>query len=42
MLCDEPQKVQTYKEQAADYICEKYSWEQVTRQTLNLYYGENP
>ena len=42
MLCDEPQTVQTYKEQAADYICEKYSWEQVTRQTLNLYYGENP
>ena len=41
-LCDEPQTVQTYKEQAADYICEKYSWEQVTRQTLNLYYGENP
>ena len=42
MLCDDPQKVQTYKKQAADYICEKYSWEQVTRQTLNLYYGENP
>ena len=42
MLCDDPQKVQTYKDRAADYICEKYSWEQVTRQTLNLYYGENP
>ena len=42
ILCDDSQMVQTYKEQAADYICEKYSWEQVTRQTLNLYYGENP
>lgn len=41
-LCDDPQTVQGYKAQAADYICQKYSWDQVTRQTLALYYGENP
>lgn len=41
-LCDQPQTVQEYKNKAADYICNKYSWEQVTQQTLKLYYGEHP
>ena len=26
-----------YKEQAADYICEKYSWDKVVDETINLY-----
>lgn len=41
-LCDKPELVAQYKANAADYICDKYSWEQVTRQTLSLYYGEHP
>lgn len=42
MLCDDESLVQQYKDNAADYICQKYSWDEVTRQTLKLYYGENP
>ncbi len=42
MLCDEPQQVRQYQQNASDYICQRYSWDQVTRQTLSLYYGENP
>lgn len=42
MLCDRPELVEQYKKDAADYICAQYSWEQVTRQTLSLYYGEDP
>lgn len=42
MLCDDYQQVRRYQLNASDYICRKYSWDQVTRQTLALYYGENP
>ena len=41
-LCDDPQTVQHYKCNASDYICRKFSWDEVTRQTLALYNGENP
>ena len=41
MLCDNQDSVAQYKANAADYICRKYSWEDVTRQTLALYYGEH-
>ena len=36
-LCDEPQLVDAYKQQAADYITGKYSWDDVTEKTLEFY-----
>lgn len=36
-LCDEPEKVQQYKAEASDFICEKYNWDKVVRETENLY-----
>lgn len=36
-LCDNEQIVNNYKAQAADYICEKYNWDEVTDETLRLY-----
>lgn len=38
-LCDSPELVQTYQKDAAEFICGKYSWDEVTSQTLNLYGG---
>lgn len=35
--CDHPEKVGAYKEQAADFICKKYNWDEVTKETLKLY-----
>lgn len=39
-LIQHPQKVQEYKDQAADFITGKYSWDSVVDQTLALYTGE--
>ena len=36
-LCRNADAVHSCKAQAADYICEKYSWEDVVKQTLVLY-----
>ncbi len=36
-LCDDSTKVGSYKEMASDFICEKYSWDEVTEATLRLY-----
>ena len=36
-LCDEPQTVESYKNTARDYITQKYSWDDVTERTLELY-----
>ena len=36
-LCDDEQLVARFKAGAADYICGKYSWDDVTNQTLELY-----
>ncbi len=36
-LCDEPERVYNYKKEAADFICKKYSWDDVMQQTLQLY-----
>ena len=36
-LCDEPETVKSYKEKSADYICEKYNWNDVTNKTLEVY-----
>ena len=39
-LIRHPQKVQKYKNEAADFITGKYSWDSVVDQTLALYKGE--
>jgi glycosyltransferase involved in cell wall biosynthesis len=39
-LCDDQILVKKYKEEAADFICKKYSWNEVMEQTLKLYRGE--
>ena len=36
-LCDEPQTVEFYKNTSRDYITQKYSWDDVTDRTLELY-----
>lgn len=36
-LCDDPGSVDLFKKQAADYICSRYNWDDVTRQTLQRY-----
>lgn len=36
-LCDAPKMVEQYKAAAADFICHKYDWEDVTKRTLALY-----
>lgn len=36
-LCDNPSEVNEYKNKAADYICEKYNWDEVTEKTIELY-----
>lgn len=37
MLCDKPDRVRQYKKTAADFICEKYCWDDVTARVLELY-----
>ncbi len=39
MLCDHAETVRKYKEEAADFICRKYSWDDVVRKTLDTYEG---
>lgn len=36
-LCDDADKVQKYKDEAADFICGKYNWDDVVEQTVALY-----
>lgn len=36
-LCDAPQTVARYQQQAANYITGKYNWDDVTERTLELY-----
>lgn len=35
--CDHPEKVIELKKQAADFICEKYNWDDVVKETMKLY-----
>ena len=35
--CDYPEKVMEMKNQAADFICEKYNWDEVVKETMKLY-----
>ena len=37
MLCDDEELVRTYKNESADFICNKYNWDDVAAQTLQLY-----
>lgn len=36
-LCDSPETVHAYQTGAADYICNKYNWDDVVAETLRLY-----
>lgn len=36
-LADRPELVQEYRDKAANYICQKYSWDDAVKQTLALY-----
>lgn len=36
-LCDAPATVQKYKNEAADFICGKYNWDEITQKTLAVY-----
>lgn len=36
-LCDDPERVKAYQTSAADFICGKYNWDEVTQKTLELY-----
>lgn len=38
-LLDNPALVQKYKEASADFICEKYSWDDAVKRILKLYRG---
>lgn len=35
--CDKLEMVDRYKKAAADFICEKYSWDDVVDKTMELY-----
>ncbi len=37
MLCDEEEMVESYRKSAADFVCRKYSWDDVVERTLELY-----
>ncbi|MCD8249190.1 MAG: glycosyltransferase family 4 protein [Lachnospiraceae bacterium] len=39
-LCDDIALMENYKKNAADFICGKYSWDEVAEKTLRLYGGE--
>lgn len=36
-LCEDSDKVFYYKEKAADFICHKYNWDEIVKETLQLY-----
>lgn len=35
--CNHPEIVEKYQQNAADYICRKYNWDEVVKKTLELY-----
>ena len=39
-LCNDKEIVQQYKDNASNFICGKYSWDDVVNQTIKLYKGE--
>ncbi|MBO5622852.1 MAG: glycosyltransferase family 4 protein [Butyrivibrio sp.] len=36
-LLNKPEKVKSYKDSAADYICDKYNWDDVVERTIAVY-----
>ena len=38
--CDHPEMVMKMKKQTADFICDKYNWDDVVEETMKLYKGE--
>lgn len=36
-LCEDKPKVEKYKKEAADFICQKYDWDDVVAKTMKLY-----
>ena len=36
-LCDDPARVEKYRENARNFVCEKYNWAAVTEKTMELY-----
>ena len=40
-LCDDAEEVKHYQEASADYITQKYSWDDVVKKTLELYRGNS-
>lgn len=38
--CDHPEKVMELKKQAENFICEKYDWDKVVKETIELYKRE--
>lgn len=40
MLLDNSQLVEKYKQEAADYICSKFNWNNIVDKTLSLYKGD--
>ena len=36
-LCEHPEKVQSYKNSASNFICQKYNWDDVVDKTVALY-----
>lgn len=40
-LCQHPDRVEQYKKGAADFICNKYDWDKVVQETLEIYRGES-
>jgi glycosyltransferase involved in cell wall biosynthesis len=41
ILCDNQDIVKGYKDTASDFICKKYSWDDVVEQTMKLYREKN-
>ncbi len=39
-LLDNPKLVERYREDAADYICDRYRWDEVAEKTMRLYLDE--
>ena len=39
-LINHPEDVAAYKSKAADYVCNKYKWDDVVDKTIVLYKGE--
>ena len=37
LLCDNKQMVESIKSQSADYVCDKYNWDNIVEKTLKLY-----